>query len=211
MYVEVTARMSDQCRYCRSQLLPQVDTCLVCGACPAEKPWGAAGRPRWILFGRYLAVFDIFLWLALLLTVTVQDWASFSVSLVWFVLYGLILTVIGAAGYCARIAWVGICNLLIPAIALLFGLIMNCYGPDSSSDLLAISIFSIVVTYAVVATRTLVWAVYRAWYRPLMLHNPWHCDHCGYLLYGLPQPRCPECGEPFHPSELHRRRPTIGG
>jgi hypothetical protein len=28
------------------------------------------------------------------------------------------------------------------------------------------------------------------------------CRKCGYLLYGLTEPRCPECGEPFDPSRL---------
>jgi hypothetical protein len=23
------------------------------------------------------------------------------------------------------------------------------------------------------------------------------CEYCGYILRGLPEPRCPECGEPF--------------
>ena len=25
------------------------------------------------------------------------------------------------------------------------------------------------------------------------------CKNCGYSLRGLPEPRCPECGEPFEP------------
>ena len=29
--------------------------------------------------------------------------------------------------------------------------------------------------------------------------EPGRCEHCGYLLRGLPEPRCPECGEPFDP------------
>lgn len=30
------------------------------------------------------------------------------------------------------------------------------------------------------------------------------CRKCGYLLYGLPEPRCPECGTPFErPSSDH--------
>lgn len=27
--------------------------------------------------------------------------------------------------------------------------------------------------------------------------NPEHCANCGYDLRGLPEPRCPECGQPF--------------
>ncbi len=32
------------------------------------------------------------------------------------------------------------------------------------------------------------------------------CPRCGYDLRGLPEPRCPECGEPFDPAELERHR-----
>ena len=28
-----------------------------------------------------------------------------------------------------------------------------------------------------------------------------HCPQCDYNLYGLPEPRCPECGRPFTPDE----------
>ncbi len=27
--------------------------------------------------------------------------------------------------------------------------------------------------------------------------DPLTCTHCGYSLIGLPEPRCPECGQPF--------------
>ena len=28
--------------------------------------------------------------------------------------------------------------------------------------------------------------------------TPTHCENCGYDLTGLPEPRCPECGQAFH-------------
>lgn len=31
---------------------------------------------------------------------------------------------------------------------------------------------------------------------------PVHCPHCDYLLRGLPEPRCPECGQPFDRGRL---------
>jgi hypothetical protein len=37
--------------------------------------------------------------------------------------------------------------------------------------------------------------------------RPARCGNCGYLLYGLPEPRCPECGEPFDPACLADKRP----
>jgi hypothetical protein len=32
------------------------------------------------------------------------------------------------------------------------------------------------------------------------------CVRCGYMLRGLPESRCPECGTPFNPADLEERR-----
>lgn len=31
-----------------------------------------------------------------------------------------------------------------------------------------------------------------------------HCQQCGYNLYGLPEPRCPECGTAFEKQDIPR-------
>ena len=36
-----------------------------------------------------------------------------------------------------------------------------------------------------------------AWRRDRPFPPPGHCQNCGYSLTGLPEPRCPECGEPI--------------
>jgi hypothetical protein len=36
-----------------------------------------------------------------------------------------------------------------------------------------------------------------AWRRGPEKHHPMMCVKCGYLLYGLTEARCPECGTPF--------------
>lgn len=33
------------------------------------------------------------------------------------------------------------------------------------------------------------------------VRDPGRCANCGYLLFGLSVPRCPECGQPFDPAE----------
>jgi hypothetical protein len=37
---------------------------------------------------------------------------------------------------------------------------------------------------------------------PPRVHVPGTCVQCGYILYGLPEPRCPECGKPFDPATV---------
>ena len=40
---------------------------------------------------------------------------------------------------------------------------------------------------------------HRAWARPPRFKtHTWVCAGCGYLLYGLTEPRCPECGREFN-------------
>jgi len=45
------------------------------------------------------------------------------------------------------------------------------------------------------------WLVHRSWNRAYAQAHGDRCVGCGYLLIGLPQPRCPECGRDFYPGQ----------
>jgi hypothetical protein len=42
------------------------------------------------------------------------------------------------------------------------------------------------------------------------VYPPGHCAICGYNLWGLPSPRCPECGTPFEPDEERGAQEAVG-
>ena len=41
--------------------------------------------------------------------------------------------------------------------------------------------------------------VYKSLRWKVVLDDETHCLTCDYNLTGLPEPRCPECGQPFEP------------
>lgn len=57
---------------------------------------------------------------------------------------------------------------------------------------------------------TLQWVVWTARHIP-RVHQPWVCAKCGYLLYGLIEPRCPECARPFDSAVLRLAPPASEG
>ena len=46
-----------------------------------------------------------------------------------------------------------------------------------------------------------------AWSHPPRLIIPGECERCGYILFGLREPRCPECGLPFDPAAWPEQTP----
>ena len=42
--------------------------------------------------------------------------------------------------------------------------------------------------------------------RPPVLYQEWQCSRCGYLIYGLQSPQCPECGSNLNPELVAKYR-----
>ncbi|MGE5608011.1 MAG: hypothetical protein ACM359_02050 [Bacillota bacterium] len=82
------------------------------------------------------------------------------------------------------------------AICILFASLVNIlsWGPNAAREP-----FMLMGAIYTMLMAPLSWLVGRA---VPELRQFGACTHCGYLLYGLREPRCPECGQPFDPSWL---------
>ena len=78
-----------------------------------------------------------------------------------------------------------------------------------AGEYLGISRWGRVVSYAILGVSLIV-TLYIFEKILLVDRREFTCLQCGYNLKGLPEPRCPECGADFDPSEIERIRARIG-
>lgn len=83
-------------------------------------------------------------------------------------------------------AHMGVCVLFVLLV------LMTGWGPRAASVP-----FCIMGAGHTVLSSLPTWCVLQ---RILVPADPSRCENCGYLLYGLTQPRCPECGRSFDPA-----------
>jgi hypothetical protein len=103
---------------------------------------------------------------------------------------GVYLVILAARSGCTRTALLGMCHIAITVGTFLL-INLAGWGPDPAR--LPVSMIAVIYT---VATVPLFWRAFRE--HPKGPDNS-RCQQCGYLLYGLIEPRCPECGTPFDP------------
>lgn len=104
---------------------------------------------------------------------------------------GLVTAIVAHKARYRAALWIGVAHC---AICLLFVTLVNLF--DWSPDR-AVQPFEAMGTGYTVAMGLATWHALRQ--APPGV-EPWTCIGCGYLLYGLPEPRCPECGRPFDPA-----------
>jgi len=70
---------------------------------------------------------------------------------------------------------------------------------SKSYDMTLLLCFLIIVYLIILFVASMLAWVNHPW---LSKYKRFECQHCGYLLFGLKTPRCPECGTEFDPSLL---------
>lgn len=191
--------MPESCPLCRCELPPGSRFCLRCGVplsgeAPRPQAGSARRTTRLLLVAAYLVY--VVAWLSC--------WASAeAAAVIGLVGVGASLVLI-ILSIIERYAWgwrlgAANCGLYL----LLFMLVVIArLGPEEAQ----IPFLSIGGAYlAAVAPFTV-----RAWRHGPEKQHPMMCVKCGYLLYGLTQPRCPECGTSFDPKLLTGLNPADG-
>ena len=176
------------CPNCESELLPDSVFCHRCGKRIRDT---VAGRWRSAALGT-LVVGWVACLVALLLIIFVDVESVVGTGPVIFLL-GLGTIFVGIR---VRHPATWLLGLTHCAICVLFTALVNGlrWGPsDATTPFTIMGLVYVALTLppTVLAYRNMPAA------RP-----PWECAQCGYLRYGRPEPRCPECGTPVDPSRV---------
>jgi hypothetical protein len=158
-----------------------------------EYRWGnVRATVRWSLIVEWLGWIACVIALLLILFYDVESVLATGPIITFFGLCAILLGILG--GYLPVIL-LGAADCAI--CLLFFGLVLTLNWSPREAHL-PFAIMGIVYTVG-----TLPAVVWSTWHAPTT-GNPWECARCGYLLYGLREPRCPECGTPFSPSLLEK-------
>ncbi len=105
-------------------------------------------------------------------------------------IFGLLLVVSGA--FCRNGYAVGVAISMIAVSLLFFGLVyfLRWSPRDAEQPFTVMSIIYVVLMSPLVLIALLQRPRVTRW-------RPWECQSCGYPLFGLKTPSCPECGTPF--------------
>ena len=138
-------------------------------------------------------------WVAILFVCPLAVWqplAGLALSVVVPAIMSLLLRRVGGAAQ-SRTA-ITLSNVYpVAAVAVLaVPLLLGDWFMDVLFDSSSVPPLAGAILPGLVAAATCPFA-FRAWVHPIDDTDPFVCRQCGYLLYGLTDPRCPECGTSF--------------
>jgi hypothetical protein len=168
----------------------------------------AANIPRWrrmrpVVLGGVVALWAGWVACAVaLLLIILYDVESVLVTGPIIAILGLVAVALGIGARFSLVALLGVANCSI--CLLFFGLVLTLGWSPADAD-------APFAGMGLVFTVSTLPAVLRATRRAPATLSPWICARCGYLLYGLSEARCPECGTPFDPSLLNSETPPRVG
>jgi hypothetical protein len=183
--------MSTVCPMCKSQLADGSRFCHKCGVplsgeIPRRQAGSAGPITRLLVAGAYLVY--VIAWLSCWV-------AAEAAAVIGLIAVGasLLLIILAVKSRCTWGWRLGAAHCAL--YLLLFALVVIANLGPREARLPFLSIGGLYL--AVVAPLSL-----RAWRHGPEKQHPMMCIKCGYLLYGLTKPRCPECGTLFDPELL---------
>jgi len=129
--------------------------------------------------------------LATLLLIQYVDVESVMVTGPIIMVLGMLVAYLGSSGRYWQLTVLGLAHCGV--CLLFFGLVVILRWTPSDAKV------PFTLMGLVYGTASLIWVVWITANVPRRA-DPWACASCGYLLYGLVEPRCPECGQPFDPA-----------
>lgn len=185
--------MKTLCPACRSELSPGYAVCFGCGAILVEGQRDLSGRPFYVLAARWLVLTS---WLSIALGPAYAILPSEGGAVILGFLAGSLGIGAALAGLLAQCPAAFILGMLHSVLGVLCGMVIFACADGAIIEGVGAALIALVAV-------ALVLPAIRFWSRPLKPSDPWRCRRCGYSLYGLSEPRCPECGTVFARSTLH--------
>lgn len=183
-----------RCPACQTELPPGARECIRCDAVVLYDHWQVyTGRAGFIRDGRMALLFTYPLWIA-------ACWSTYACVLFLPSVAALIL--FGIRANAERLFRAG-CLLLITWLPYpLLWYLERLHVNQEVLGMIGAGVFFVTGLYSLSY-------LVNAYHHPLTSIPPWCCQLCGYPLYALTEPRCPECGKSFDPTTIPAEPPVV--
>lgn len=195
--------MIDRCRICRCALIPKAAVCQVCSAPVGMSGSSLRGRPFAVWAACLMMAAGYLFWPFGMIIAFLSLFGPSLLAIWWiglFFLWPFLLINIdmGIHADAPRIIKLSVINLCLAVVTVPVASLTFAWFDETYASAPFCMAWSALLTAALCRHA---WRIHR---RPLAGQNPLECHRCGYFLYGLDNPRCPECGTSLQ--RIHRQK-----